>query len=163
MSKKIRKFKKGFDDGDYGYEDDHRRDHKGRDRGRGTGEIWAEMEGLGDDTITAEIGKVYEEKSQHAPGRSHLPQQPQRPQGERRPIELSAEFTVEIKGIKIDLSRLEDMKKVDTVYNGRNSFGIEFTFNSKRGLGRTMWYGTNRRQRDEEYAQYEAIRAKARK
>lgn len=149
MSKKIKKFKKGFDDGDY-YEESHRRDRKGRDRGRGTGEFWAEMEGAIDDGLPTP-----------EPETTRQSERPAKPQGERKPIELSAEFTVEIKGIKIDLSRLESMKKVETVHNGRDSFGIEFTFNSKRGLGRTMWYGTNRRQRDEEYAQYEAIRAKA--
>ena len=62
--------------------------------------------------------------------------------------------TIEVKGYKIDLSRVKSVEKQETVHNGRPSHGIEFAFMGKNGYGRTIWYGTNSKQRDEEYEKY---------
>ena len=96
--------------------------------------------------------------------------QPQTPRG-NAPVEKPAgpaflfdeSATIDVKGYKIDLSRVKDVTKTQTVYNSKDSFGISFLFLGNKGLGRTIYYGTNFRQRDEEFEKYHALWLKAKK
>lgn len=151
------KHERKFRDDDYYDSPDRSRKDKGRDRRRkGEADVWAELVERAENPDEPVV-----ERRQPTPA----PQQQRPAEGGRgtwqAPFQMNQEATVEIKGFKIDLSRVDHLTKLDTTYNGKPSHGIEFAFFGKRGLGRTIWYGTNAKQRDEEYARYEAIRAKA--
>lgn len=143
---KFRKHERMYQDREREYDDRRRKEKhkKGRRGSLGTGEIWAEMCG-GDGMIEAE--PIREERAKRQP-RAETPQQPK---GTGPAFQYNEAATIEIKGYKIDLSRVKSVTKVQTVHNGKNSFGIEFLFVGTKGLGRTIWYGTNFRQRDEEF------------
>lgn len=148
------KYEKRFRDDDYegGYPRSKR--DKGRDRRRkGESDIWADL-------ISRADSLEDERPSTWSPDKKPEPK-PENKGKWQPPFQMNQDATIEVKGFKIDLSRVDHLTKVDTTYNGRPSHGIEFAFFGKRGLGRTIWYGTNAKQRDEEYARYEAIRAKA--
>lgn len=83
--------------------------------------------------------------------------QPTKPATQPQPFQYNESTTVEVKNYKIDLSRVKAITKEETVYNGRKSYGIRFDFMGKNGYGRDAWYGTNCKQRDEEYAKYLSI------
>lgn len=153
------KHERKFRDDDW-YEDEpySRRREKGRDRRRkGEAEIWADMVQSSEDLAAPDPSPRRETREDPRP--QQAPRQPGQPW--QPPFRMDEESTVEVKGFRIDLSRVDHLTKLDTTYNGRPSHGIEFAFFGKRGLGRTIWYGTNSRQRDEEYDRYEAIRLKA--
>ena len=125
---------------------------KGSRRTSGEGELWADA-GFADELPEAPAQGYRQERQAPRPAPAQTsPNQP--------PFQMSEEATVEIKGFKIDLSRVASISKVDTEYDGKPSHGIAFVFLGKRGLGRTFWYGRNSRQRDEEYERYAAIVAK---
>lgn len=138
------KHERKFRDDDYREDFPRKERKKGRRGDRGTGEIWADMCG-GDDLSFAE-STPFQPKPQPAPA------QP----GPGPAFKFNENATIEVKGYRIDLSRVKEVSKVQTVHNDRDSFGISFLFLGNKGLGRTIWYGTNRRQRDDEYAQYAA-------
>jgi len=112
---------------------------KGRRGELGIGELFAE--GAGGDELQFS-----------APQPQAQPQQPQ----ERKPFQFNEEHTIEVKGYKIDLSRVQSIEKTQAPHNGRISHGIAFSFMGKNGYGRTIWYGSNARQRDEEFDRYSA-------
>ena len=58
------------------------------------------------------------------------------------------EYTQEIKGYKIDFSRLSAIEKVDQEHEGKQTYGIRFVFAGKKGLYRIIWYNTNKKLRD---------------
>ena len=78
-------------------------------------------------------------------------------QPKQRQFQYNEAFTIEVKNYKIDLSKVKSITVEDTVYNGRKSYGIRFDFMGNKGYGRDVWYGTNSKQRDEEYTKYLAL------
>lgn len=145
------KHERKFKDDDYG-ESYPRREKRKRRRGDlGTGELWADMCD-GDDLPFPDAGPV---QSQPKP-------RPSDPTAQQQPaFRFNEDATIEVKGYRIDLSRVKELTKVQTLHNGKDSFGISFLFVGNKGLGRTIWYGTNFRQRDDEFAQYESAWKKA--
>ena len=148
IMKHERKFRERERDYDYDRREKEKK-RKGRKGAIGTGELWADLASYGDEA---------QPEPQQAPKqRRDDPPRKDRPE-EGKPAGPAFQFneasTIEVKGYKIDLSRVKSVAKVQTVHNGRDSFGIEFAFIGTKGLGRTIWYGTNRRQRDEEHATY---------
>ena len=140
--KNERKFRD--DDYDEGYDHRKKKKNKKKTHGRGTGELWADM-------VSAENPS----DSSPAPHERHDRASSQDARPSTGPnFRFDEKSTIEVKGYKIDLSRVKDVVKQETMYNGRKSFGIEFQFMGNKGGGRTIWYGTNFRQRDEEFAQY---------
>lgn len=81
------------------------------------------------------------------------PAQPQI-QPKPRQFQYNESSTIEVKNYKIDLSRVKSITVEDTVFNGRKSYGIRFDFMGNKGYGRDVWYGTNSKQRDDEYTNY---------
>lgn len=133
--RKFRQAEEWNNDYDYG----RRKKDKGRKRGKGQGELFAEQ------LLGKDLPYVADQTAQSQP----------QPQNQERPaFRFNEETTIDVKGYKIDLSRVKDIKKAEATYNNRPSHGIEFSFMGKNGYGRTIWYGTNVRQRDEEFAKY---------
>jgi hypothetical protein len=62
--------------------------------------------------------------------------------------DLQGEFVREIKGSKIDFTRLTDIQSVDSLLNGKQTYGIKFLFKGKKGLFRTVWFHTRLADRD---------------
>lgn len=141
-----RKFR---DDDYYGYREERGRDRKkGRKGRKGEGEFWAD-------------GLLSEDSYQPIPEAPKAAKPEEAKPASPRPFRYNEESTVEIKGFKVDLSRVESITKEESVHNGRPSHGIRFLFMGGKGLGRTFWYGANSRQRDAEYADYSAKWAEA--
>ena len=143
------------DDDWYDYREERKRDRKkARKARRGNADFWDQ------DPYSPEPD--YEP----APNPRAQTQQPQ-PQiaaGDKpapKPFRYNEESTVEIKGFKVDLSRVESVDPQDGEYKGRPSYGIRFAFMGGKGLGRTFWYGSNKKQRDEELTLYKAKRDEA--
>ena len=124
-----------------GYDRGRRKKDKGRRRGKGEGELFAERQSNDDELSFVAVPQKQE-------------RQPQQQPGAVQQFRFNEASTIEVKGYKIDLSRVKSVEKQETVHNGRPSHGIEFTFMGKNGYGRTIWYGTNSKQRDEEYEKY---------
>lgn len=61
--------------------------------------------------------------------------------------------THEIRGFKIDMDGVLAISKVQSKYNGLDSFGITFLFKGSKGLSRTIWFGRNVYERDRIYQQ----------
>ena len=143
------------------YDDEPRRRDRGRDRRRvGEAEAWAEFIDA-QEPLAVPAPRERRERREDPQPQPRQQNQQQAQGGWQPPFRMDEASTVEVKGFRIDLSRVDHLTKLDTVHNGRPSHGIEFAFFGRRGLGRTIWYGTNSRQRDEEYDRYEAIRARA--
>lgn len=139
-----KKFRMYDDDWD-GYEarQDRKRSKKGKKKGmRGHARAYDEL--LADNSYTDDIPS-YSDYS--------APAQPQA-QAKPRPFQYNESSTIEVKNYKIDLSRVKSITVEDTVFNGRKSYGIRFDFMGKKGYGRDVWYGTNSKQRDDEYNDY---------
>lgn len=137
-----------------------RKKGKSHRRAQGTGEFWA---GMFDDRVDRE--ESYSDPAEKKPILIHdKPQEPQK-QPPKNPTNFryNESTTIEIKGFKIDLSRVNEVVKEQSFYKGKDSFGITFRFVGSKGLSRSIWYGTNFRQRDEEYQTYLAAWEKARK
>lgn len=147
------KHERKFREQEHDYEDRRRKEkrRKGRNGDMGTGEIWAEMFD-GD-----ELGYIPDEPTERPQARKPQRQDAATDKPVGPAFQFNQEATIDVKGYKIDLSRVKELTKVQTVHNGKNSFGIDFRFVGAKGLGRTIWYGTNFRQRDDEFAQYDAI------
>ena len=129
------------DEGSDGYDPGRRKKDKGRRRAKGEGELFAERQSNDD------------ELSFMAPAPQTEARQAQQSNAYQQ-FRFNEASTIEVKGYKIDLSRVKSVEKQETVHNGRPSHGIEFAFMGKNGYGRTIWYGTNAKQRDEEYEKY---------
>ena len=99
----------------------------------------------------AEVPDINREGQRQAPRQQNQP---------KTAFQFNEAATIDVKGYKIDLSRVKEVKKAQTIHNGKNSFGIEFLFVGAKGLGRTIWYGTNFHQRDTEFDSYSALWAK---
>ncbi len=56
-----------------------------------------------------------------------------------------------IKGIIIDYDRVADMSKIEKEFNGKNTYGITFTFKGNRGSTRTIWYNDKLKWRDSDF------------
>lgn len=152
------KHERKFREHERDYEDSRRKKekrNKGRHGDRGIGEIWADMfEG-------DELAYVDTPAAKHVDYQSKQNRQPTDPKAQAsKPSGPAFQFneaaTIDVKGYKIDLSRVKSMSKTQTVHNNKDSFGIEFLFVGSKGLGRTIWYGTNFHQRDSEFDQYYA-------
>lgn len=142
--KRERKFRERENYEDYTREKRNRR-NKGHRGGMGTGELWADLSfGSEEDPRETAETPSYGSAKPVVPAPS-----PQKPA-----FVLNESTTIEVKGYRIDLSRVKDVSKTQTVHNGKDSYGIAFLFLGNKGLGRTIWYGTNYRQRDEEFARY---------
>ena len=128
-----------------------RRRSKGHRGDVGTGEMWADMF-AGDESM-----QEYERDQRSRPPRQYEDRQPAPAAKPGPAFQFNESATIDVKGYKIDLSRVKDLSKTQTVHNGKDSFGIAFLFVGKKGLGRTIWYGTNYRQRDDEFSKYSEI------
>ena len=132
-----------------GYASKKDKKHKGHRGDKGIGELWADMCD-GDDLVG-----VPEQTREHPT--------PQNPKPAGPAFQFNEDATIDVKGYKIDLSRVKDVVKTQTVYNNKDSFGISFLFVGNKGLGRTIYYGTNFHQRDEEFEKYYAHWLKVKK
>lgn len=56
--------------------------------------------------------------------------------------------THSIKGIDIDLDRVDNMEKIESAPKGFTTYGIKFYFTGNKGLYRVIWYNTNKILRD---------------
>lgn len=70
-------------------------------------------------------------------------------------------------GIKIDYDGVADIKKVDNVYSGRQTYGVTFFFKGAKKLYRTVWFNCDKMGRDSfyetEYAYWRSVSSAAAK
>ena len=155
------KHERKFRESERDYEETRKKDkkNKGHRGDRGEGELWASMfdsDDLGYDAPPTRRPAMPSAASERRP-------QQDAPTGPSTgpAFQFNEAATIEVKGYRIDLSRVKEVTKEQTIHNGKNSFGIKFLFVGAKGLSRTIWYGTNFRQRDEEFETYLASWEKA--
>lgn len=61
---------------------------------------------------------------------------------------IFSENTREIKGIKIDYNGISSIEKIDSYFNGNNTFGIKFVFKGNKGYGKVIWFNQNKGERE---------------
>lgn len=72
--------------------------------------------------------------------------------------------THEIRNVKIDFDRVDDILKINSEHNGHMTYGIKFLFSGNKGLNRVIWFNQNQKDRDTcyntEYKFWLTIKAK---
>lgn len=71
------------------------------------------------------------------------------PQGQAKFIPGPNSHT--IKGNIIDFDRVASIEKIESIHDGKTTYGIKFIFVGKKGLYRTAWFNVNNRERDHVY------------
>jgi hypothetical protein len=69
--------------------------------------------------------------------------------------------TVEFKGNKIDFDGVQEIIPIQSYYLGQQTFGIKFVFTGDKGFYKTIWYGSDIKTRDTDYATAMAVKGKA--
>lgn len=134
------------------HEDDWYQEHRDRERKKSRGK--RREANVYDDYGGDDLTEIAQETVQEELA-AQQPPKPVKPQATA--FQYNESTTVEVKNYRIDLSRVKAISKEETTYNGRKSYGIRFDFMGKNGYGRDVWYGTNSKQRDEEYTKYLSI------
>ena len=85
------------------------------------------------------------------------PQKPRAPREETQEKDKSKSSTLPfapgpntkiICGNTIDFDRVAAIDKVENEFNGRQTYGIKFTFRGQKGAYRIAWYNCQRKERD---------------
>ena len=135
-----------YDDDDRRYNGGRKKKHKGHQgRRQSEGEIWAGM--------IAEEESSFVEMPKVPRGRV-LEETPPQSTGTTRQSSgfVFGPNTRTIKGVQIDMDRVDRIECIENDFKGRTTYGILFVFTGNKGLERKIWFNQNLRERDGVYA-----------
>lgn len=132
--------------------------HKGHQgRGQSEGRKWANL--LNEDEVVVSVPYIPFEPVQpkiYPQPVERTPIVPQRATVTVSPEPVKFTFgpnTKTIRGVQIDLDRVDKIETIESEHNNRMTFGIKFTFTGNKGLGRIVWFNNNQRERDSSYSE----------
>lgn len=135
-----------YDDDDRRHSGGKKKKHKGHQgRRQSEGEIWAGM--IADEENSyVEVPSAPRVRTVVEPQRS-APSAPRQSSGF-----VFGPNTRTIKGVQIDMDRVDRIECIENDFKGRTTYGILFVFTGNKGLERKIWFNQNLRERDGVYA-----------